>query len=280
MPQGQRQQRNPELVRNLTADFLTNERFFLDGARLLSAVLATCGPVGGQLVEGFMADSVEANGTASTAAPGVWTVQNIVTADWLATAYGGPYLSFTNASLYMSDATWQEAGTYNFFVWKWVNTGTLASSQTVQSKYQTVGNQCSWRLWLDSAGPTFSFTTNPIGAAAADVTVSSTKTLAADEWFFVAGFFVASTLMRIFVGRSDDTDLTVDDLAVGVPAGVFNTTAPFTIGSSWTNFGILSNLDPWSGFIGVGHTRFNALPAASITAYARRLFGMTKEFYQ
>jgi hypothetical protein len=280
--------RNDQMEGLLGGAFTTRKEFVQDGARLLSAVKATHrandGGVwgGGQLVEGFMADSVQANGMAATA--GVWTTLNLGIAGWLSTNRGGPYAMFTNSALYIPDAAWQESGSANLFVWKWVLTGSTASSQTIESKYDTNGNQCSWRLWLNSAGPAFSFTANAGGAPGGDVVVASSHAVVTSKWYFVAAFFLWSTLMRIFVAQSTDDVLRITNLSIGVPASLFNSSAPLTIGSSWNNAGALTQLNPWGGYIGVGNLRFNtpsgASPYAAPTAYATRLFQMTKWFYE
>lgn len=289
MGTGNKQVRNDQMDELLKGTFTTRDEYVKDGARLLSAVKATHRArdntlgSGGQLIEGFMADSVQANGMAATA--GVWTILNVGIADWWATFHGGPYGIFGgNAALYINDAAWQEAGTYNLFVWKWVLLGGVASSQTLESKYDTNLNQRSWRLWFDSTGPAFSFTANAGGGAGGDVTVASTHAVQAFVWYFVAGFFAPPSLMRIFVGRYGASQLTIDDLAVGVPASVLDTDAPLTLGSSWANFGTLTQLDPLAGYLGVGSLRFNVPegPGAgnpTPSAYASRLFHLTRWFY-
>ncbi len=265
-------QRNDELIGRNAGDLLLRREFYEDSARLLSAVLATHRDGGGMLVEGWMGDSTQAFGRATGS---VWTGTNIGPEDYFATANGGPYVDLDGSSeyFYIPDATWQEAGTVSIFTWRWCRTTTLASNQTIIAKWNTAsGNNRSWKLWY-SAGNGFRFTTNATGAAAADVHVTSSYTAAVDAWYFVAGYWKASTLLRIFVGAATDTSLTITSNFVGVSGSVFNGTAALTM---WASDG---PADYWSGYGGVGHTRFN-VPSTSVDAYATRLFHLTRWFYQ
>lgn len=193
-----------------------------------------------------------------------------------ATSRGGPYTIFDGQSsvIYYPDAAWQEAGTENLFVWHWCNTNTLAASQAISSKYDSNGNNASWALIYSNTSAAFRFVTNQTGAA--NVGVNSTIAEAVDTWYFAAGFWQASTLQRIFVGAATDSSLTIDSLAVGVPASLFNGTAPLCIGSEFNAAPTL--LNPWSGYIGVGGLRF-AVPATNINGYASRIFHQTKYYY-
>lgn len=290
MPTGNKQIRNDQMEELLKGTFVTRKEFMRDGARMLSAVFAMNRALdgtihaGGQLVEGFMADSVQANGMAATAS--IWTQLNLNILSWSATNNGGPFLTFGGTSaLYIADAAWQEATTRNMFVWKWVKLAATGSSQTIESKYDTNGNQCSWRLWYDSTGPAFTFTTNAGGGAGADVSVASTHTVGTADWYFVAGYIGQTAgLMRILVGTANEQELTETNLALGVPGNLFNTTAPLTLGTSWNNAGALTVLDPLIGYLGIGHLRFNT-PYGTAPSYpgptgcAARLFQLSRWFY-
>lgn len=276
MPQGQKQQRNPELVRNLTTDFLTNERFFLDGARLLSATLATHAAGGGQLTYSWLADSSQNYGIGAATA---WTQLNVTPADYFATAYGGPYVDLNGLSeaLYIPDAMWQEAVTEELFIWHWCNPANFAATISIASKYDTNGNNCSWRLIYDNATGNFQFVVNGTGNPVNDVAVGVTYTETASVWYFVAGYFESATQIRAWVGKATDSALSSNSVVVGIPASVSNGTAPLAIGTSFNNAPIL--LNGWSGYIGIGSMRFN-VPATDIDAYASRLFAMTQQLYQ
>lgn len=284
METGTTQRRNAQQRSGLDDAFLRNRDHFASGARLGAVALMNhraddgVQGAGGNLIEGFLADSKQAHGEAAAAS--VWTGPAVSLANWAATNYGGPYLILGGqAALYIADAAWQEAGAYEVFLYKWVYTTTLLANQTVESKYDTNGNQCSWRLRFDSAAGVFSWTTNAGGAPGADVTLASTVAVSAGTWYFVAGYYSPSNLMEIAVASSIDNALTIDQLAVGVPANVFNTSAPLTIGTSWNNFGALTMLAPWQGRIGVGNLRFNT-PAGSIDAHMARLFKESQWFYR
>jgi len=268
--------RNSENEALLAGTFTTRNEFMQDGARLVSAVLATNRQMGGQLVEGWLADSRQAHGEASP----VWTTANISAADYGAASlpdeYGGPYVSLDGSSEYYSiaDAAWQEAGTSQIFTWRWVLITSLAADQTIIGKWDaTGGNWRSWKLWYSTTAGAFRFTTNATGLVAADVHVTSTYAEAISTWYFVGGFFKASTQMSVYVGAATDATLTVDDLLVGVSASVFDGGAALTMGASGDPTHYLG------GRIGVGNTRFVTGAATYIDAYAARLFHLTRQFY-
>lgn len=205
---------------------------------------------------------------------------------WGPTVWGGPYAGFATAALYMADATWQETTTYGFFVWHWCYTTTLAVGQTICGKWDTNGNHRSWRLWLNEPGGNFELSVDPLGTGVGTGTIQSTyATLAPDTWYFIAGWFLPSTEMRIYVGAYGDDMLTVDSLAAAVPAQAFDGTAPLTIGSSWNNAGALTQLNPWVGMIGTGmqraYTQGGQAPLyLGINAHATRLFQDSNGLYR
>jgi hypothetical protein len=271
-------ERNNELIGRNTGDLLTRKEFYSDGSRLLSAVLSThraddgTQGAGGNLIEGWLADSRFVHGAGAT----VWVENNMGFSNYAATTNGGPYATFDGAEyLSIVDSPWQEAAAEEIFTWRWCNSTDLGSNGPIIAKYNTGLNNRSWLLHYDNATNRFTWITNNGGAAVNDVSVAANTfgAPAINTWYFVAGYFQASTLMRIWVGRAADDTLTLDSLAVGVPAGVFNGNADLTVGADGTP------AQYWKGNIGVGHTRFN-VPAASINAYAIRLFHLTRWFYQ
>lgn len=273
----QKQIRNPENVRLLSSDFITRREFFLDGARLSSAVLATHAAGGGNLMYGWMADSCQNHGRGYLTA---WTELNVAPADYAASTNGGPYVNFDGATeaLYINDAAWQEAGTEELFVWHWCNPAAVAAVMAVASKFDANGNNRSWALVYSNAVPGFIFYTDATGLLGGLVAVQSTYGAATvDTWYFVAGYWQASTLQRVYVGAATDDTLTIDSLAVGVPASVFNGSAPLAIGTLFNAAPVLSNV--WDGLIGVGGARLN-VPATNINAYAQRLFALTQRIYR
>jgi len=225
---------------------------------------------------GFMADHAA---TESYYGSQQLTAPNIGFSDWAATANGGPYVNLDGATeaLYVTDAAWQEATTDTLFVWHWCNPASLAATIAIASKYDTNGNNCSWLLHYATTA-NFRWLTNAGGVPAGNITVTSTyAAVAIDTWYFVAGYFQASTLMRIWVGAATDDELTVDSLVVAVPANVFNGSAPLGIGTAFNNAPVL--LFPWNGLIGGDAGRIS-VPAASINGYAARLFHLTRYFYR
>jgi len=273
-------ERNNELIGRNVGDLLTRKEFYSDGARLASAILAThrafdgTQGAGGNLIEGWLADSRQVFGTGCVS---VWTENNMAFSNYEATTNGGPYATFdgTNEYLSIADAAWQEAGTEEIFTWRWCYSGDLGANGAIIAKHNTALNNRSWLLHYDNATNRFRWITNAGGGALGDVALAANifGAPAINTWYFVAGYFQASTLMRIWVGRSIDDTLTLDSLAVGVPASVFNGNAALTVGATGTPG------QYWKGNIGIGHTRFN-VPATNINAYATRLFHLTRWFYQ
>jgi len=274
---------------NLEDSFPTRYEFYSDPARLAGCVQSmhraydgnqACG---GAMLYGWLADRLALDtiiGSQQATGVMVWFD------DFAAEVNGGPYVDLDGATecIYIADAAWQETGQEDsLFVWHWCNAASMAATATICSKYDTNGNNCSWRMIYNQPAGAFQFVANATGNPANDVPVSVTYTEAVDTWYFVAGFWKASTLLRAWVGAATDAALTVGSLAVGVPATLFDGTAPLCIGSSFNNAPTL--LDPWNGLIGVGGARVDtpAGTAASypeITAFASRLFHLTRFFYQ
>jgi hypothetical protein len=268
MSTGTALRRNDEQRSNLTDSFLLRNEFYQDGARLVSAVLATHRQGGGQLVEGWLADSRWAHGEAAQA----WTTAGIVAASYAATASGGPYSIFNGSTgrYYITDASWQEAGTTSLFVWRWCYASSLAARMALVSKWNDSTNLRSWLLCYDTV-PGFALLTSGNGTAVAQVT--SSRSVSIEMWYFVAGYWHSSTLQQIFVGAATDTVLTINSITTGVPVLLYNTTAPLSMGATGNPAAY------WRGYIGVGATRFN-VPSATISGYATRLFHLTRWFYQ
>lgn len=268
--------RNSQMEQLLYGSMTTREEFVADGARLVSAVLAThrgtpVYPGGGNLIEGWLADSRQAYGEAAP----VWTTVNIGLTDYGAYRRGAPYVDLDGATEYYSiaDAAWQEAGANHIFTWRWVRLSTLAANQTIIGKWDTTGgNWRSWKLWYSTVAGAFRFTTNATGLGAADVHATSSYAEVVDEWYFVAGYFQPGLRQRIYVGAPTDAALTMDEFVVGISASVFNGGAALTMGASG------DPADYLTGYISIGNTRFGP-GYQGITAHAARLFNMTRWFY-
>lgn len=275
MPQGVRQERNPDMVRILTADFPTLATYYLDPVRLWSAVRCAQAVGGSPLMYGFMADCwhIEARS-------GQQALSQIAMGytDHGVTQYGGPYIDLNGAeALYDLDSGFQEVGGNNFFVWHWVNAASLAATIVASSKYDTNGNNCSWYLGYNSVAGDFEFVVNNTGNPANDVSVTVTYTEVIDTWYFIAGFYDPGSLTRVFVGSVTDNELTTNDNVAGIPGNLFNGTAPLGIGTAFNN--APTQLYGWNGYVGIGGARFT-VPAAYVNSYALKLYGLTREFYQ
>ena len=187
---------------------------------------------GGKLRWTFSGHSTQIGGSAIGGA--VWTENNIDDSNYAcALTGGGPYIALDGGNEYLSsaDAAWQETGVEEFLVFGWCYLTSLANNGIIAAKYDSDANTRSWRLSYDTGTRNFMFLCNATGLVANDVTVISTyATVVVDTWYFVAGYFQPSTLMRIYVGANDDTATVVDSLAVGVPASLFNGAALLTIG--------------------------------------------------
>ena len=282
------QKRNDEMVRLLSADFPTRYDWQSNPALMLSALQTmhraydgTSG-IGGALMYAWLGDRTAIDSFVGSQA---LTAPSVGYDDFGITANGAPYVDldgFTEV-LYVADAAWQEPGAEELFVWHWCQTTTVAASQTVASKYDTNANNCAWRLWYNSASSSFEMVCNATGNAANDITASLTYTEAINTWYFVAGYYNPSTLMRVFVGAATDSTLTVGSQTVGVPATLYDGTAPLGLGTAFNSAPTL--LAPWNGLLSIGGARMNvgtgtATAYAEVNAYASRLFQMTRWFYQ
>jgi len=206
------------------------------------------------------------------------TEVSIADAEYFATVSGGPYvlLDGVNDHLFATDAAWQEPGANTFLVWAWCYATRFgATDMPIVSKYDTAALR-SWMLYWRQATGTLSWLCNQTGAGgAADVVLDSAYAEADSIWYFVAGYFQPSTLMRIYVGASTDAALTITSLAAGVPASLFDGNVLFGIG---VNFNAGAPLTLWDGRTGILCGRCN-VPAATIDSHVTRLFQITRRIY-
>jgi len=278
MSQGTVELRDAKRIRELTSDFLTRNEHFLAGSRL-DAPLNEHRHGGGALMYAFGADhpAIESYiGSQQLVAPGFTLPSGF--AYWSATSNGGPYGTFDGSTraLYISDAPWQEAVGNTLLVWHWTYLNTLAATSTISSKYDFGINARSWVLFYQAA-TAFRWFTNATGLGAGDVTLNSSYTVAANTWYFTAGFYQPSTLMRIYVGAATDPALTIDSLVAGVPASLHNGAAPLGIGTIFNTAPTLVN--SMDGRIGRGGARI-ATPVTNIDAFVNQLFAETQSKYQ
>lgn len=133
-------------------------------------------------------------------------------------------------------------------------------------KWNTVGNNRSFSLWVDAAGvPQFSVSS--LGTAASDTTLSHTTTLTLHTWHHICGVLWANTAMNIYV---DGVEV---QLGAGFPATAFAaSTAAFEIGG----------IDTSTASLMTGRAGYNWLAAATLPSYfikslyelSRPLFGV------
>jgi hypothetical protein len=284
MPQGTVAIRDAEKVREYTADFVTRKEHFLSGSRL-GAPLNENRHGGGALMYALSADhpAIESYiGSQQLTAPG-FTIPGAGFTRWAATTNGGPYvhLNGTTQALYIADATWQEATTNNLLVWHIVNLQSAPSpgaSMAIASKFDTNAGNRSWSLQITNAAGTLNFEwlCNPTGLGPANVVVTSSIAASTNTWYYVAGFFQASTLQRIFVGATTTNVPTPDSLVAGIPATLHNGSAPLGIGARFNTAPTLNQ--PWNGYIGIGGARI-AIPSTNINAHVNQLFAEAQTKY-
>lgn len=269
------QQRNQQMVDLLTPDFITRREYYLSGARLQEALYMPTPHGGGRRRWAWDACSGEILSCFTGLT--LLTETNISNADYEVTRYGAPCVSLDGATEYyaIADSAWQEGGAENFFVWGWFRFDAFAGAMGLISKVDTGSDLRSWMLYYTGAAGSFSWLVNSTGLAAANVIVSSSVAEVVDTWYFIAGFYQPSTLIRIFVGAASDMSLTVDSNAVGIPASLFNGAAPFGIGC-YHNVGAATAL--LDGYVsqnaGWGNT-----PAADINSVATYIWARTKSKY-
>ena len=189
-------------------------------------------------------------------------------------AGGGPYVTLNGADerLAIADASWQEAGTTSLFVWQWVWASSLSASMAIAAKWSTATDNRSWMLYCRLPVPAFQFMTNATGLAADNVGLFNSHAVTTDTWYFVAAYILPGTRQAIYVAADQDTEVTIDELAVGVPASLYDTTAGLTLGSTGT-------VDQyWEGRMGIGAGWLN-VPNASADDYAQHLFCETRWAY-
>lgn len=268
------QDRNAELVENLTQDFTRRNEFYESGARLSDVMMWLNRDGGGSLMWAHDAQGPACYGGGSISQ---WTRPNIDFSNYAATGNGGPYVTLNGIDeyLHINDAVWQESGTNTFLVWGWAYP-TVTTAGTVAAKWDAnAGAFRSWRLYLTTAS-VFGFQCNPTGGGGAGLALPSTLAVTANTWYFVAGYLQPSTLQAIAVGAATDGSLTYTSTTTSVPAGVFDNASDLYIGVIMAVAGLGSY---WSGRLSVGLARAN-VPATAIQSHVTRLFQATRWFYQ
>jgi hypothetical protein len=109
--------------------------------------------------------------------------------------------------------------------WIWIYPVTPGNFLGAVAKANFAGNQFSYALGMGAAGATASFLVSATGNPGTSlVAVNSPGALPQEQWVFLAARFDPSTESAIWV----DKEKTVNTTAI--PASIFNSTAPFTVG--------------------------------------------------
>lgn len=232
------QKRNDELINLLRADFFARSEPNASWVHYQSAVQSTCG------LQGFYPmSSVINTGTifARDIACGYdLTATNTPTFGYLSTATITalpPWCNFVAAtSQYLTfgaddpqhdilgTETYISANERGLTVAGWFKFTTIpASVFGLISKWYTVGDQRAYHLYKNAAN-NIVFQVSSLGTAVTVFTVTSTGTVAADKWYFLAGRFDPSTTLDVFVDGVKTSN------AVAIPAAIFNSDEPFQIG--------------------------------------------------
>lgn len=96
-----------------------------------------------------------------------------------------------------------------------------AAVETMMGKYDTGANQRSYSLYRIGAGNArFAVSNNGIAAAGINEQI-----LAPSLWYFIVGRYIPSTSIEIWVNGASSV------LGAGIPAALFDGTAPFTVGA-------------------------------------------------
>jgi hypothetical protein len=192
------------------------------------------------------------------------------------TNQGGPYRDFdggTNAMLIFDSGVpedqWQEPTGNTFLLWAWVNADVLATTnRTVLAKWEASGKY-QYILYWDVTVGAFRFVIS--GNGTNTTVVDSSIAESTGVWYFIAGFYNPSTLLRIYVAPATASALTINSNTTSIPASIKDSTSPL-------EFGQFAGGSFWDGKIGVC-AAWRGMPAASVDDYVELLFNKTKQFY-
>lgn len=90
-----------------------------------------------------------------------------------------------------------------FGLWVWLDS-VAAGTKGLLGKWNATSNQRAWLLWVDGATPKGSVSTN----GTAVVTVTSSVTLSAGQWYFIVVRFTPSSELAIFVNKTKSVNTT------------------------------------------------------------------------
>ena len=264
------QRHNPDLVKQLAAYFTRLNSPAHAWANAVSMALgmpglisylppSTLGSGGGPMDISANGQEFTANGSAAV---------EIATANPLTPycAFDGSGDSFSLADAAILDIAGTELGTSleGLTMMSWVWFATDGSEEAIQAKWNTTGNQRSYRL-IKTSSDTLRMEISSGGTVITVEQATSTLTANIEGWTFVAGKWTRSTDLEIFVG-----DTVVSNGSSGVST-LHSGTADYYIGSDNNN----TEMD--------GRTAHNilcaaALPDAMITTFyylTAPLFGVS-----
>lgn len=262
------QVRNPELVELLRADFQARYEPNFAWVNAVGANLMVPG------LRGFwpMSSWDQAFAVYDLSGQGrTLTNNNTVALDYENLA---PKATFNGTTQYLSRA--DEAGLdilnigLTVYGWFWANAH-IVTNQTAAAKYVTTGNQRSFQMLFrrSGLGNDNSFAVSTDGINNVQIVTSTAYTPAA--WHFLAGRWTPSTEVTIFANYSPGQALSKFTNAVGVPATIFNSTAPFTIGANGDPAEYLAGK---SGFVAMCQKALSDAIINQIYQQSRALFGV------
>jgi hypothetical protein len=111
----------------------------------------------------------------------------------------------------------------------WVRVDSIVGNRELIAKHD-VANNFAFRLAVDAGVPTFEISGNGV----AWVTVAAPP-IVINTWYYIVGRFFPNARLDIIVNRDTTSNL------LGVPASIFNSSSPITIGAYRTSGGASGN---------------------------------------
>ena len=138
-----------------------------------------------------------------------------------------PYSDYTPASTHylnrLDEPGLDITGALTMGGWFSLDTVASGANQVLMGKYNTVGNQRAYQLYLVDASDQFVFIVSSNGAAT--TTVTNVPVAVISTWYHIVGRYVPGAELSIFVDGVETLNV------AAIPAAIFNSTAKFTIGA-------------------------------------------------
>lgn len=133
----------------------------------------------------------------------------------------------TSTALTITSASWMTpSGSFTVCGWVKPADGQTANNQTIIGRWDTVGNNRSFALEIDSSGKAvFRFSDNGTTPGVTTATTNALANGAASGYTFIAGVFTASTNIKIYWNGSLDATY-----STSIPAAVASVSASLEIG--------------------------------------------------